>query len=178
MTIEAELNKVLKVKRKKGEDEQLYLARMVTTVQHLSEEAWETLSIPAQRWCNSAAKAFDAKQDIKGFDDDEEEEVQQPKSNGKGKAAKAEAKAAKSEAKAETVKAAKPAKAPKKVSMSKTLKGLVIENPSFTVEELSKALNKAGFEGFQQSTVVTCRTDLRDTLRYLQDHGHLARPMI
>lgn len=65
--IEKELNRVLRVKPKDGELEQLYLSRIVTTSQTIPEETWYKLSAAAQRWCNAAAKAFEAKENISGF---------------------------------------------------------------------------------------------------------------
>ena len=70
-TMEEELNRILKVKPKDGEPRQLYLARFVTTSQTVPEETWNKLSPPAQRWCNAAARAFEAKEDIVDFDKEE-----------------------------------------------------------------------------------------------------------
>lgn len=169
-TIEAELSRTLNVKRKKGEDEQVYLARILTASQNAEEETWEALSVPAQRWCNTAAKAYDAKKEIAGFADEDE-----PAAKGKQpRAAKAAAgvPAPKASKKAAANGAAKPP------SMYRTLKGLVMKNPEAPADKLAEGLRAAGFTEFKVSTIQVCRTETRDTIRRLQDMGLLTKQLI
>lgn len=169
--IETEITKALKIKLKKGEENQAYLSRIVVAVQNIDNDVWEGLSPPTQRWANAAAKAYDAKKEIPGFDDAATAPAPKAKasakSNGKPPAAKAPKE--KKEPKEKTV---------KPPSMYKTLKAMVIADPETTTEKLAEKLTKAGFMNPKMTTIQTCRADTRDTIRALQDAGRLKQPML
>ena len=130
--IEAELLAASKLKEKKNEDRQDYLARLMRSVAKLPDDVWEGISSDAQTWNNDAAEAYKAGVVIADFPDleadasvdaevDEEEEVEA---------------------------------APKK--------------PNITVAELSEKLKADGLK-VSDVTIATLRSDLRDTLRVLNE---------
>lgn len=160
--IETEIGKVLKVKRKKGEDEQLFFSRIVTTVQNVAEETWEELSVAAQSWCNQASKAYNKKEDIPGFDE--------PAPSSKPTGKKAPAAAAKSDGAG--------AKKKKGTSMYRTIKEIIVGEPDITIEALTSQLKKAGFSEPKVTTIQSVRADTRDTIRVLQDAGCLKEAML
>lgn len=66
--IQKELEIVTGVKINKDEDAQGYMARVVSAVADLPEEAWNKLSEAAQGWYNDAAEAVNNKTPITSFD--------------------------------------------------------------------------------------------------------------
>ena len=73
-TVEDELVKFTKVKRRNTEKKQTYLARVVKKVTELDDDVWEQMSEAAQEWSNAASVAFNKKKDIPEFPVDEEPE--------------------------------------------------------------------------------------------------------
>jgi septal ring-binding cell division protein DamX len=184
--IETELNTALKLKQKKGENHQLYLSRIITTIQSIPEDTWEALSVPAQRWANVATRAYEAKTDIPGFEEDEiaaaANGAKAPKAGAKAapKAAAKTAAPAKPAATTAAKAAAKPAAktAAKAVSMCHTIKQLVVKNPEMPVPDLAAKLTSMGFEKPNAVTIMTVRSDTRNTIKVLQDGGYLNKQMI
>ena len=58
-----------------------------------------------------------------------------------------------------------------------TIKELIVKNPGITQEDLMEAMVEAGFETPSAMTVSTVRADMRQTLRLLQEKGHLAEKL-
>ncbi len=74
MTVEAELLKTLKIKRKPSEgSDQAFLTRLVQEAQDLETSLWEGMSPKAQKWVNEATKAYNASKELPGFPDAGEE---------------------------------------------------------------------------------------------------------
>lgn len=159
--IEKELLAVTKLKSKKDEDRQDYLARLCKAVAKIKDPEWEALSSEAQEWNNDAAEAVRAAANIVDFPDaaksapkpevDEEDDEEAP------------------------AKPAKAAKAPpktsgKRASACHTIKMLVAKNPSISVADLSTKLKDSSLK-VSDVTVATLRSDTRDTLRVLNDLG-------
>lgn len=137
----------------------------------------------------------EAEEDESAEDDEEEQVEDKPKKAAKPdkgtakKTAKAEkpakaekaTKPAKEKAakptKAEKVKPEKAAKekttkaAPKGNSMRRTLKMIVIKEPTITVESLITKLEAKGYKSPSKLTVTSIRSDTRDTIRVLNDAG-------
>jgi hypothetical protein len=80
--IQAELVKATDLSKKRGEDVQDFLARLMVAIAELSDDAWEELTEPARQWYNEAAEAKNAKKKVlPGFPDaeaDEESEAEKP----------------------------------------------------------------------------------------------------
>lgn len=90
LTVEQELQKATGVKPKAKEKEQDYLKRLHNAASELDDDGWKGLSTPAQKWCNAATKAFDADEDIPGFDDGDDDVASAPKKKGAKAAAEDE----------------------------------------------------------------------------------------
>lgn len=131
--IQKELEVATGVKINKDEDVQGYMARVVSAVADLPEEAWNKLSETAQGWYNDAAEAVNNKKPIAGFDSEDtsaetttaDEESPTPKKKEKApKAAKADKKKepVKAAAEKKPAKPAKPAKPPKEAKAPKPKK--------------------------------------------------------
>ena len=72
--IEKELVKVTGLKKKKGEKDQKWLARLAKAAAGLDEEVWEELDEDTQEWVNAATTALNDKDDIPAFDALEDED--------------------------------------------------------------------------------------------------------
>lgn len=186
--IELELQAATKIVQKKNEDPQKYLLRLMLAVTKLLDPEWEALSTESQEWVNCAAEIartnktdglkfgdkgykeledfpdFEDVVDIKEDDDvneeatvDNEEEPVKPKK---------EKPQAKQEAKSE--KAETSSGAPRKVSACHMIKKLVVKKPKITVAELSEKLKADGLK-VSDVTIATLRSDLRDTLRVMNE---------
>lgn len=76
-SVEEELVKTTKIKRKKGEKDQAFYKRLMDKMEKVGDDVWDTLSDETQIWCNDAADALSKKKAIPAFpepEDDEEEE--------------------------------------------------------------------------------------------------------
>jgi len=62
--VQSELAKVLKLKQKDGEDLDAYARRLAVAANKIPDDAWETLSEPAQLWVNAALKAIEKKEEL------------------------------------------------------------------------------------------------------------------
>lgn len=201
MSIESVLLKDLKIaKRKRGEEDQDYLGRVVEAVQNCSEDSWKDLSDAVQKWSNKASKAKEAGKEIPWFDDDdraaEGEAETERKSAASTKPSKKPAKEDDGEAEAEperkpsgrkptkaaaedederkpAKKSEKPAPAAKKgESMYQVAKRMIAKNPTIKLEKLLDQLEAKGFTP-NKVTVSTVRSDMRNTMFVLEEVGML-----
>ncbi len=76
--IQKELIEATGVEKKRSEDNDAFLKRLVSKTSDLDDKAWNGLSTEAQDWFNSAADAINAKQAIPEFPDEEKEEEEKP----------------------------------------------------------------------------------------------------
>lgn len=163
--IEKELLGATKLKVKKGEERQAYLVRLCKAVAKVNDDTWEQLSTEAQEWNNGAAEQIKAGDKLDDFPDldaveaDEEERPLPPPARSAKKDDKPEKKAT-------------PAKAAsgRKPSACHTIKTLVVKNPKITVAELSDQLKSLDLK-VSDVTVATLRSDMRDTLRVMNEVG-------
>lgn len=175
--IEMELLVASSLKLKKDEDRQDYLTRLMKAVSKLKDPEWELLSKEAKDWNNDAAEAYKGGVALAEFPDLEEEssaddpideevdeEDEAPPVKQAVKKPEKEAKPAKEK------EASKPqvSAAPRKVSACHTIKKMVVKKPSITVAELSEKLKAEGLK-VSDVTIATLRSDLRDTLRVLNE---------
>lgn len=160
--IEQELLNATELKSKKDEQRQAYLSRLCRACAKVDDEVWEALSTAAQNWNNDAAQRVkdggtivdfpDFKEPVSNVDDESDEEakvVTKPKLDKK----KPEPKLIVQE---------------RKVSACHTIKKMVVKNPKITVAELSEQLKDSGLK-VSDVTIATLRSDLRDTLRVLNE---------
>ena len=178
--IETELLEATGLKEKKTEKRQDYLGRLCRSVAKVPDEVWEGLSTAAQNWNNAAAERLKdggnivdfsdvkvATKPVEKVDEEVDEEIDEEETS-----APVATKPAKPE------KAAKPEKekvvlthtpgTPRKVSACHTIKKMVVKKPQITVAELSEKLKAAGLK-VSDVTIATLRSDLRDTLRVLNE---------
>ena len=173
--IEQELLEVTALKPKKNEDRQKYLTRLMLAVTKLPDPEWEGLSKDAQEWTNGGAEAHKAGDEVKEFEDfveeaeDEEVDEEQAEEVAKPEPVKAKTNSA-TKPKKEEVKEVKksPSVAPRKVSACHMIKKIVVKKPTITVAELSEQLKQDGLK-VSDVTIATLRSDLRDTLRVLNE---------
>lgn len=181
--IEQELLQVTALKPKKNEDRQKYLTRLMLAVTKLSDPDWEGLTKDAQEWTNGGAEAHKAGSEVEDFEDfveeAEDEEVDEEQVEGVEKPQPVKAKTngngvakTKSNGHKEEVKEIKksPSVAPRKVSACHMIKKIVVKKPTITVAELSEQLKQDGLK-VSDVTIATLRSDLRDTLRVLNELG-------
>ena len=165
--IEAELVEVTALKVKRKEERQDYLVRLMKAVSKLPDPEWEGLTKPAQDWNNGAAEAFKAGDALEDFPDlDEVDEPIDEEVDEEAMASIVEKKKPeKVEKKTQPVVNANPAK---KVSACHAIKRIVVKNPKISVAELTEKLKEDGLK-VSDVTVATLRSDLRDTLRVLNE---------
>lgn len=170
--IEQELLKAGNLKpKKKTEDLQKYLTKMMLTVAKLPDAEWEGLSNEAQEWVNGAAKAHKSNKTagaaigdegyVELVDFPDYEEIEEPEQEE-------EVPEAKPEPKAKPKAADSAPQAYKKVSACHTIKKIVAKKPKITVAELSEKLKEDGLK-VSDVTIATLRSDVRDTLRVLNE---------
>lgn len=208
MKIETELLEATKLKAKKHESRQEYMARLCRATAKVTDEIWEGLSTAAQDWNNAAAEALSDGKEIADFledekpepdeddvvndpvDDEEEKEPEDEEDEEEldeeedlkplaAKAAKQNGKAkgkpepeVEDEPEVEKTELRPPTKSHpgRKVSACHTIKKLVVKKPSITVAELAEKLKASGLK-VSDVTIATLRSDLRDTLRVLNEVG-------
>lgn len=83
--LEKALCKAAKIKQEEDEDRQVFLKRLVETVQELEQDQWDSIPTPAQEWQVEGAKALMKDKPVKDFpsakakapepEDEEEEET-------------------------------------------------------------------------------------------------------
>lgn len=169
--IEQELLEATGLKAKKNEDRQVYLVRLMRAVAKLEDSVWEGLSTEAQEWNNGAAENHKAGAAVDDFPDAElAEEAPVADEEVNEEAAPPTPKAAAK--KPEKVKeAAKPTNGSgRKVSACHTIKKMVAKNPTITVADIASQLQESGLK-VSDVTIATLRSDLRDTLRVLNELG-------
>lgn len=175
--IEQELLEATNFKPKKNEDRDDYLRRLMLAVSKLKDPEWEVLSTEAQEWTNAGAEAHKGGDEVAEFPDFEEEVDDNPPvdeevdEEEEPEPVKAKTKEVKTEKKVE----AKPEKkaipqSNRKVSACHTIKTMVVKKPTISVAELSEQLKESGLK-VSDVTIATLRSDLRDTLRVMNELG-------
>lgn len=182
--IEQELLAVAATQPKKKEDRQKYLTRLMLAVTKIPDADWEGLSTESQDWVNGGAEAHKAnaglKPDEEGYvaledfpdykeiddnppvDEEVDEEEAAPAPAVKAKDKKAEPK------KVEVAKPPVGNGTGRKVSACHTIKTMVVKKPTISVAELSEKLKASGLK-VSDVTIATLRSDLRDTLRVMNE---------
>ena len=164
--IENELLKVSTLKPKKNEDRQKYLTRVMLAVAKLPDPDWEALSKEAQDWTNNQAQAHKRKGELEDFPDyeevAEEEQVDEEVDEEQEEAPKPKPKAEKPVKEKEY--------APRKISACHMIKKIVVKDPKISVADLSEQLKNDGLK-VSDVTIATLRSDLRDTLRVMNELG-------
>jgi outer membrane biosynthesis protein TonB len=170
-------------KTKKHETRPEYLHRLCNVIaKKISNEAWEALSQEAQDWNNDTAEALTNGKEAIDFpdlaaadpvdeevDEEAEEVVAKPKANTKQQKEQAAPKEKeKVVAKPDKAKTSVAPQGTRKVSACHTIKKLVVKNPKISVSELSEQLKEDGLK-VSDVTIATLRSDLRDTLRVLNE---------
>jgi hypothetical protein len=158
--IESELLEVVNLPEKKNEKRQDFLARLARAVAKVEDPVWEQLSMDAKDWNNAAAtrlKSGGTIVEFSDFDENADDHVQEEPAS-KPKAAK------------QVKPDPKIVGRPRKTSACHSIKKLVVAKPSITVAELSEKLKSDGLK-VSDVTIATLRSDLRDTLRVLNEVG-------
>lgn len=176
--IEQELLKATGLKKKKAEGTQEYYTRLANAVQDLSDDAWTGLSPDAQTWTNAAAKAINKDANIEAFSDQDAEgpapeETQAPPAKSKSDAGKKEkAKPAKDPSEPAAKKSeAKPASGTGRPPISVAIKRIILDKMDITAKEISDVLLKRGYSKISEFTIVTIRSDFRNSLKVLKEQG-------
>lgn len=81
--IEREFEGVFKVTQRPRETRQQFLSKVVEKVDNTTDDDWERLTSDAQRWFNSALKAWDTDETIPDFPDAKSKSNTEDASNGK-----------------------------------------------------------------------------------------------
>ena len=188
--LEKELVEATNLKEKKNEKRQDYLMRLCRATAKVPDDVWEGLSTAAQDWNNAAAEAITDSKPIVDFEPDvaaakpgseetgdpvddleEDEELEEESDEDEEEE---EPVATKPKAKVEAKKAElhPPTKTHpgRKVSACHTIKKIVVKQPTISVADLSEKLKASGFK-VSDVTIATLRSDLRDTLRVLNEVG-------
>jgi hypothetical protein len=176
--IEQELLEATVLKLKRKEERQAYLTRLMLATAKLPDPEWEQLSTEAQEWTNGAAeahKAGAALEDFPDYEEPEDEEVDEEAEEEEAEEEKAPVAAKGNGMKAKPEKqVASPKIQPaqqagvRKVSACHTIKKMVVKKPTITVSEIAEQLKESGLK-VSDVTIATLRSDLRDTLRVLNE---------
>lgn len=154
--IEKELLAVSKAKKKvPGEDHQKYLTRLMRAVSKISNDDWEGLSSEAQEWNNGAAESHKGGRKLDNFPDYKGPEIED------------DVKAVEED---EAPPVAPRNVKPRRTSACHTIKTLVAKKPTISVDDLSQKL-KAQNMKVSDVTIATLRSDMRDSLRVLNELG-------
>jgi hypothetical protein len=155
--IEQELLEATAVKLPKGNDRQKRLVKIMLAAANLPDEKWEGLTKPAQDWTNDNAEAYKAKEDVADFPDFEGGEPEEEAGEEDQEPAKAKEPPAR-----------KKEYAPRKVSACHMVKKIVVKNPTISITDLCDQLKGEGLK-VSEVTIATLRSDVRDTLRVLNE---------
>lgn len=172
--IEQELLEAVKpFPEKKKEERQAYLVRLMRAAAKVKDSVWEGFTSEAQDWVNGGAEAFkagDALEDFPDYEEVEEEQSEDEEVDEEAEEEKPEPVKAKPEKKQEAkpVKEPKTVVAPRKMSACHMIKKMVVKDPKISVEDLSKQLKDQGLK-VSDVTIATLRSDLRDTLRVMNE---------
>lgn len=171
--IEQDLQAVSNVKSpRKNDDRQKYLTKLMLAVAKIPDADWEGLTVEAQEWVNGGAEAHKAGDALADFPDYVEVDDNPRPEEVDEEEAPPPAKAKKEEKKPEA-KPVKEAATPtngtgRKVSACHTIKKMVVKKPTISVAELSEKLKANGLK-VSDVTIATLRSDLRDTLRVMNE---------
>jgi hypothetical protein len=146
--IEQELLEATDVKIPKGNDRQKHLVKLMLAAAKLPDDVWAGLTKEAQDWTNENAEAYKAKDDLAEFPDIEVDEQADEEQEEKP--------------------ARKKEYAPRKVSACHMVKKIVVKNPTISISDLSEQLKGDGLK-ISDVTIATLRSDVRDTLRILNE---------
>lgn len=170
--IENELLEVTKFKKKAKEDRQDYLARLMKAVsdpKKISDEVWESISKEAQDWNNGAAEQYKAGDQIEDFQDYSEEDDNPPVDEvADEEVEEAPAPRKPKTAKQEAFSKRGPVQPPRRKSACHAIKMMVVKKPTITIAEISEQLKDSDLK-VSDVTIATLRSDLRDTLRVLNE---------
>lgn len=154
---EKELAKKIKLKQDTDEERDEFLERIVKEAAALEDDDFEKLSVPLQDWINDATKAKKDKKKITDFAEEDE---------GDEKAARGGAKA---KAKAEPKEAKKRGGSEGGMSSMMFIRYHLVDNPAATVDEVSQALVKAGYNAPSNVTISTMRSEFRSLTKILAE---------
>jgi hypothetical protein len=176
--IETKLIEVTKVKSKSGEDRQNFFKRIISAVQELEEDVWESLDEVTQKWVNDGAKNGNEAKAIADFPDlksVKEDAVKTDKAEKAAKSDKAADEKPTVKKKEAAVEPAKKAKVKAKVTtrgsgLESQIKNLIIKKPMITADELVEKLTAKDVKA-SRFTVVAIRAGFRHSIKVLQEAG-------
>ncbi len=123
---------------------------------------------PAKKEDKKSSKKKDEEEEGEDEDEDGEEEEEDEKPAKKG---------AKEDKKKSSDKKEEKASKPRGSGVTASIKKIMIEDPNISVEDLTKALKKAGFDTISNMTVTTVRADFRHTLKILHEEKGLSKDL-
>lgn len=192
--IEANLSKVLKIKRGPKDSDQAFMKKLHDAAIDATDDkkvdkddadtTWEQFGEDGQAWVNAASDARKAKEPLPAYDDVEEaaeEEAPVPKKGAKAAPAKAPAKVAAKVAPAPKEKAAPKAKAdaeakPKKRGVVDAILAYVHKNPDARPGTIVLALKEDGIVA-SEGTAAAIRSAYRQVGRFLQSKKLLTKEL-
>lgn len=196
-TLEKELQKKLQESpRKKGEDEQVYLKRLIEAADELDDDKFGSLSKEAQEWCESAAQAVLANKPIPPPLEEEEGEGDEVNDDSGDRTVKKTTKSAKSDngkapAKPKSnVKAKAPSKPAVKADTrvarargslptgrNKFIQEILAKDPNASIETIIKELEKKNVPVPSKINISTSRSAFRSALETLNRLNMLKTPV-
>lgn len=195
--IEKELHEATSFETKVGEKRPVYLKRMVEACDELDDDAFNSLSQPAQDWAEAAAQAVVKKKSIPDFAPDEgEEEEEEGEDHGPNGAApkKAAKKSGDTASKKKTVAGKAKKTAPKKekadpatraarprgslpTGSNKYIQDILATDPNAPIEKIIEILEKRGQHVPSRVNISTSRSAFRSALETMNRKGLLKNPV-
>ncbi len=146
-TVKSELEQVTHISKRTKEGAEKYRARLIRGANALDDDTFEAMSSPAQKWVNAGIKAIKEGNAIAVFPGDKPE---------KGDGVAGTAKSAAS-----------------KVGGGIRIKQLMLKNGmDMKSEDMLAILEEEGIT-YKKSTTDLVRADFRQTIKFLEDEGHL-----
>jgi hypothetical protein len=195
--IELEYANVYGTAQKKQETRQRFLSRIVEKVNKTTDDEWDQLTADAQRWFNTAVKAWDKSETVPDFPDADEEDGPEPdEASGEedrdddGPAQRRDEREDDMAAKKRAAKrgTAKKAAAPARkkdsngavgkvaTSGSSIMKRALLKNMQLTDKELVKICKEKDYP-LSLGRIQYMRAEFRQTMRILAEDGKLKSPL-
>lgn len=146
-SVKSELEQVTHASKRTKEGAEKYRARLIRAANALDDDTFEAMSSPAQKWVNAGIKAIKEGNEISAFPGEKPEKV-----DGAAGADKSSA---------------------SKVGGGIRIKQLMLKNGmDMKSEDMLAVLEEEGIV-YKKSTADLVRADFRQTIKFLEDEGHL-----
>jgi len=176
MSLNLELVKISGIKKRRGEERQDYLKRVVLAIQKIDEDVWDDMSEEAKEFYNKMAERHAAGESIPDFKTKEGDGKMAKKKTTKTSKVSKPSKKKTTSSDNENGNDEAPAKAKKErqKGAQQMIKKIVLDDPKLPIDDVCTKVEAEGFT-LSRSSVVSIRGGFLDSMRVIQDAGRLKK---